>query len=102
MSIKAFSLRRSYSHAKSEMRPQTAKATRGRVIFLEIQFAASGKRSPKVAAPQSGFTLLYQINTPLYNAKSGNLLVKFLCAAADYVAIPEKHLLLIRLKTFDT
>ena len=30
------------------------------------------------------------INTPLYNAKSGNLPVKFLCAAADYVAIPKK------------
>ena len=36
------------------LKPQ---ATRGRVIFLETLFAASDKRSPKVAAPQSGFTL---------------------------------------------
>ena len=34
--------------------------------------------------------------------KSGNLLVKFLCAAADYAAIPEKYLLFIRMKTIDT
>ena len=35
-------------------------------------------------------------------AKSGNLPVKFLCAAADYAAIPEKYLLFIRMKTIDT
>ena len=43
------------------MRPQTAKATRGRVIFLEILFAASDKRSPKVAAPQAGLHLFVLI-----------------------------------------
>ena len=35
-------------------------------------------------------------------AKSGNLPVKLLCAAADYAAIPEKYLLFIRMKTIDT
>ena len=50
--------------------------------------------------PQSGFTLLYQINTPLYNAKSGNLLVKFLCAAADYVAIPKKAFITYPLENY--
>ena len=47
---KAFSLRNTLSHAKSEMRPQTASDERARDIFGHT---AAERRCPKVKVPQA-------------------------------------------------
>ena len=90
MSIKAFSLRNTLLTPKVKCALKPPRRREGAWYFWTY---SRERRCPKVAAPQADLHF-YKCQF-FFNkyAASGNLLVKFLCAAADYVAIPKKALI---------